>query len=388
VRLHFALLAGLFCACGRFGYDLLDPPGGTSANIDAGASNGSHHAGNGTSSNASAGSTTVADGGSPNDAGPSDAGANYAFNGDAGRNGEGGNDAGANGTGGSAPGGNGSGADTGAGGNSVAGNDMGGNSVAGNDMGGNGAGVGGNNAAGNGAATNASGGNAAGGDSGTSGNSAAGNDAGGNDAGSGGTLNEPSTLRDVCRFTNVVIVEGTASSDTLVSQDVAVALGNACGGSRTTRQVSQDAVGVLDTSGRPLIGPAELALMSGGKITQKATAYLELNDTPIYVSTGKTHYLGYTRAGTRLFSILNSEFTASHDVAILAVTYEPVSQTFVFDSFGFNAIGTRVGGYYFANMLAPNLSNDTHKYYVIEWTDEDGDMAPSSEDQYVVLASG
>jgi hypothetical protein len=206
----------------------------------------------------------------------------------------------------------------------------------------------------------------------------------------GGTQGPPSVLGDSCRFTNVVIVEGASAGDTLLSQYMADALSDACGATMTTRQIHQDAPGVLDASGRPLIGPTELVLMSGGFVTQKAIAYLEQNDTPIYTSitAKKNHYTGFTRAGFQVFSIKDDSFTSGHDVGIIAVTYEPISRTFVLDVYGFNSSGTEAGIFYFANALAPGFNADSNHYYVIEWTDQDGDQSASAGDQYVVLASG
>ncbi|HEY5957542.1 MAG TPA: hypothetical protein VIV60_13340, partial [Polyangiaceae bacterium] len=206
----------------------------------------------------------------------------------------------------------------------------------------------------------------------------------------GSTQAAPAVLSDCCRYANLVIIEGVDAGDTLLSQSLASALSGACGNATTTRQVSQDAPGVLDASGRPLIGPMELILMSGGFVTQKAVAYLDQNDTPVYASftARKNRYSAFTRAGAQVFSIRTDAFTASYDVAIIAVTYEPISQSFVIDIYGSNSAGTQAGTFYFANTLAPNLQTDSHHYYVVEWTDQDGDQAASAGDRYVLLTSG
>ena len=130
--------------------------------------------------------------------------------------------------------------------------------------------------------------------------------------------------------------------------------------------------------------------MSGGFVTQKAMVYLDQNDSPIYASnTAKNnHYTAFTRAGSQIFSIKTDSFTTSYDIGIIAVTYEPISQTFVIDVYGFNSSGTRAGLFYFANTLGPSLKSNSNHYYVVEWTDQDGDQTASAGDRYVLLASG
>lgn len=367
----------LLDACVRLGYETVEPSkaaagsssgqntkgsslGGSSGTLAGFSLGGSHHSGGSDSYPASGGNSLVTTGGSPS------SGSSHAGGGDQGTTTVGVS------SGGHPP---------------VGGRDSGATTV--------GVSLGGALVGGSGSASQTSG-SAAGGAS-HGGGSASSTNTGG--TGNGGTTSRasggntqaaPSALGDCCRFTHAVILEGAAAVDTQLSQNTVSALSNACGSALLTRQISQDASGVLDASGRPLVGPTELVVMSGGFVTQKAMAYLDQNDTPVYGSATATNkrYTVLTRAGAVIASIKVDSFTAGYDVAIIAVTREPISQTFVINVYGYNSIGTQAGVFYFANTLSPNLKSDPHHYYVVEWTDLDGDQAASAQDQYVVLASG
>jgi hypothetical protein len=206
------------------------------------------------------------------------------------------------------------------------------------------------------------------------------------DAGDSSTTT-PAALGNVCSFTNVVIIEGTEPADTAVSQQVVVALMQACGSAVANRSVSQDDPGVLATDGRPLTGSSELIVATGGPGVQRVVAYLEQNDSPVYTQRGG-QYRGFDRAaGTEVFGVAANTLTTSHDIAIVEVAYEPTGHTFSLLIYGYNGIGTQAGAFYFSQSIAPNLPRDTSRYYIIEWTDMDGDRLATAADEYRLLAS-
>ena len=50
--------------------------------------------------------------------------------------------------------------------------------------------------------------------------------------------------------------------------------------------------------------------------------------------------------------------------------------------------GTLAGAYYFANHIAPNLVEESRSYFVIEWTDGNGDTTPNTGDTFTLLHNG
>ena len=54
---------------------------------------------------------------------------------------------------------------------------------------------------------------------------------------------------------------------------------------------------------------------------------------------------------------------------------------------GEQAIGTRAGAYYLTTVLAPALPDD-RTWFVLEWDDGDGDLAPSAGDTFTIVGAG
>ena len=52
------------------------------------------------------------------------------------------------------------------------------------------------------------------------------------------------------------------------------------------------------------------------------------------------------------------------------------------------ATSTLAGAHYFSTVLAPGLPLETRTYFVLEWTDMNGDMLPNAADTYTLLTSG
>jgi hypothetical protein len=185
------------------------------------------------------------------------------------------------------------------------------------------------------------------------------------------------------------VVEDTAPEDTMVSQQVLAALPSACGTSFVSRQVSQSAPGLLASDGRPLWDPTELGLLSGGPEIHTAVRYLDSNVMHVYVQASDPDYVWGERSTSAIVvSLPRSEVTAVHDIGIVQVVHEPIGRTFSLSVYGHEFQGTQAAGFYFTNTIAPNLKSDTLRYYVIEWTDRDGDETPTAGDLFVLRGSG
>jgi hypothetical protein len=89
-----------------------------------------------------------------------------------------------------------------------------------------------------------------------------------------------------------------------------------------------------------------------------------------------------------VLSLPRGEVTAAHDVGILQVVHEPIGGTFSLSVYGHEFQGTQAAAFYFTTAIAPNLKNDLRRYYVVEWTDRDGDETPTAADLFLLRGSG
>jgi hypothetical protein len=199
----------------------------------------------------------------------------------------------------------------------------------------------------------------------------------------------PGAFGDLCAFSRAVLVEDSAVEDTQVSQQVLSALQTACGAAMATRQVSQTTPGILATDGRPLWDPAELGMLTGGPWIHDAVRYLDSNVANVYVQASTDDYVwGERTTSAIVFSMPRSESSTTHDIGIMQVIREPIGGTISLSVYGHQFQGTQAAAHYFINAIAPNLKSDRRRYYVVEWTDQDGDETPTSGDLFVLRVSG
>ena len=110
------------------------------------------------------------------------------------------------------------------------------------------------------------------------------------------------------------------------------------------------------------------------------TALDAQNGTHIQVVERKNQNIALDTAITML--------TMTHDYFLLQLAFEPQSGTLVFMGYGLYGSGTTAAGWFFQNILLPNKSSYTDRYYVFEWTDTDQTPGPSGQDTYTQMASG
>lgn len=196
-------------------------------------------------------------------------------------------------------------------------------------------------------------------------------------------------FRDLCAIGNGLVVQDGVPTDDMAAADLAASLVSTCGSFPTTT-VMENKPGVLEPStGRPIGGPGSLYLLGGGETIQSAIAYLQTNDTPLMVSRAGNQYILTSRStGQTVLSVDATTLDASHDLALIQIVREPRSGTVVLNAYGYYETGTKAGAFYFANQLAPTLATDANAYYVILWTDGNGDLAPNAGDTFMLVGSG
>jgi hypothetical protein len=152
---------------------------------------------------------------------------------------------------------------------------------------------------------------------------------------------------------------------------------------------------VNPVTGAPITSGGNMIVSLGGPYGQKPLEYLENNKfTPVYVKYEGPNATYYGRAAVAgdpdpvLLTDLQSALTADHDYFVIELAIEPLSRTPYFAIYGFFSPGTAAASWYFINKVLADLSQYPKAYYVIEWSDQDGDHAPSAPDTFTERASG
>jgi hypothetical protein len=162
--------------------------------------------------------------------------------------------------------------------------------------------------------------------------------------------------------------------------------------------VAQQDAGIVNDpiTGRPTAGPGDTLLMGGGSYGQLTMGYLDnAGLTKLLLAVDGPNNLAFFDRATNV-AVVSAPFstlTSSHDFFALELTVEPISGTLSYTGFGMYAAGTAAAGYYFAQVVMPNIATYTDAWYVYEWTDSgevDGGAAqlPDSTDTFTLVLGG
>ena len=165
----------------------------------------------------------------------------------------------------------------------------------------------------------------------------------------------------------------------------------------TVNEVSQDAGIANDPiTGRPIAGPGDTLLIGGGSYGQITMGYLDSNAlSKVYLATDGPNNLAFFVRSTNVKIITDTyaDLNASHDIFVLQLIVEPISGTLSYTGYGMFIWGTAAAGYYFSNVVMPNIATYTDAWYVYEWTDS-GDVdggavqLPDPTDTFTFTMSG
>lgn len=199
------------------------------------------------------------------------------------------------------------------------------------------------------------------------------------------------TLASLCALPMATVLEDDGAVDSTAADSLAVLL-EACTPSvrvSTLPQTNARASGVLDpTTYRPTLGRGDLLVLAGSGARQYAVEYLEEATTPVYFRGGEGQYAFARRAtGEPIVSVCVASVTEHHDWFVTEVVTELESRTTALVSYGFGAGGTGAAAWWLRT-LADHQSTCCSQWYVVEWTDEDGDALPGPADVFTVVASG
>ncbi len=190
----------------------------------------------------------------------------------------------------------------------------------------------------------------------------------------------------LCAFDAHVIIENGVAADDAVGAALSQTLLDACPGSPSRRVTDQsDASAVDPDTGRPLVPADELVVLGGGDGPHRVVRYLLGSDTPL-VWSGVDPATITERATGR--TVVMGPTSSDHDYVFVQVVEEPVGGTVAVSAQGFRVNGTRAAALYFDQVFSSRLSSDPGTWFVVEWTDGDGDPMPSAGDDFALLETG
>ena len=205
----------------------------------------------------------------------------------------------------------------------------------------------------------------------------------GSDAGTTG-------LASSCAFDSITVILDGDPNDAQAGAMMAAAVADGCDTSPTVTTLNQTEPGLLDpTTFAPLFGPSSLGVLGGDAIVQNVMGYLMMSSAPIRVDTSGGRYRVIRLSDDAvLLDAAIADITASHDYAVVQIVYDPPTQATVVATHGYVFQGTLAGAHYFSTVVAPGLPLETRTYFVLEWTDMNGDMLPNAGDTFSLLTSG
>jgi kumamolisin len=151
--------------------------------------------------------------------------------------------------------------------------------------------------------------------------------------------------------------------------------------------------GYVASNGRPTTSIPLLFVIGGGDVNAVANYYettTVAEQAPLTVTQVGSNYVWTNRAGTQVASVPTSSVAippGNSDVFVIQILQDTSDRTVVLLS-GTTYLGTWAAAWYLKNVIYPNISTYTHSYYVVQWTDANGDFTPDGGDTYTILAQG
>ncbi len=197
---------------------------------------------------------------------------------------------------------------------------------------------------------------------------------------------EPLSFARVCGLRRYSVLASGVPLDDLAGARMGQALVATCSPAPTAFVPDG---GVLDARGAPLLGRGEALVGAGGTYTQPFVGWYEARGGAlVYDSSVGTLASFSSAAGTLLFSAQVATFGVSVDYFLLEfVRSEPLGPLAII-GYGFYGPGTTAAAWYFEHRVLPTPAASDAAWYVVRWTDLDGDGLPGAADEFLLLGSG
>jgi len=193
------------------------------------------------------------------------------------------------------------------------------------------------------------------------------------------------TLANVCSVAKVTVIldssKNTSDGNRVPGRTVGAALRDTCPNGPILTEAEQDSVEALNiTTGRPVSDSSELLVVAGGPFFQDLEGYLEKQKiTPLYWASDADSTAFRKNSGKNevVVSLPFAGDHDSHDFFIIQFMRDPSSGSLILNVQGFWLSGTVAGAYLMTQGVLPALKQQDKAWYAYEWTDQDGDKAPS-----------
>ena len=195
-------------------------------------------------------------------------------------------------------------------------------------------------------------------------------------------------LSSLCAISKVVVVLDGQNGDDPQGRAMAQSLVSSCVPAPVQREVSQTVADALNPSnGRPVTGGDQLLVIAGGNYFQHAAGYLLQHQVaPISnVQNGDKYEIRHTQSG----ALIASEFPGdpNHDVFVVQFMRDASTSSLILNAYGSSSEGTAAAAFYFGQVLVPDLTHATKRWYVVDWTDKNGDQLPNM-DEFALIEAG
>lgn len=200
----------------------------------------------------------------------------------------------------------------------------------------------------------------------------------------------PDELAHVCGYDRVTVILDEDATDNRAGRALAAAIASGCGTSPDVRELDEGTPGLLDpTSFAPLLGPNDLGVFGGDSFYQNVMQYLSMSLSPLYTFDDGVQYRILRRGtGAPVIDVAVATLSATHDYAVIQIIHDPATDSTLVTTHGYYFGGTLAGAHYFATEIADTLTTETRGFFVIEWTNVDGDPEPSDGDTFTLVANG
>ena len=206
-----------------------------------------------------------------------------------------------------------------------------------------------------------------------------------------GTSCKALTFGNLCENPSMAVIQDGLATDDAASSLLVSAL-KTCVPTVAVRTVKQDAAvaaGVLElATGRPIAGPGDTCVAAGGPFGQQAVAFVEKGTSPVlFVGDATTAAFIERSTGKTIAKGEMSTLNSHHDFFVVELALEGTTGTVLMAVYGITGEGTLAAVWYFNNRILPAKGTLTDSWYVVEWTDKNGNSLADSGDTFTTVGS-
>jgi hypothetical protein len=199
----------------------------------------------------------------------------------------------------------------------------------------------------------------------------------------------PLTFDRVCDVPQYTVVHTGVVLDDAAGTRMGQAISALCAPAPGGRTVNAADGGVVSRAGAPLEGRDDLLVAAGGSFTQPVVNWLQASGRTQLIDSASNGLASIAnRQGNVIFSVPLASLGPGLDYFALELLRSTPGGPLAVLGYGFYAPGTIASGWFFEHRVLAQQGTWPASWYVVRWTDGDGDLQPSAGDTYTVLGSG